>query len=132
MNMYFLPQYYNVVVSPEAEMKFMEQRRQERFEVPEAFVVGPNNIGQLVNISEGGLSFTNLDAVAFPEEWVLDIIIPASGFHLEQLPVELIWKKMDDHPSFLSMPMETVGVKLVDLHHSQEKRLSRLFSQLLC
>ena len=127
--MYFLPQYYHVVVNPEVEVKFMEQRRQKRFEFPEAYVVNPNNIGQLVNISTGGLSFKNLDAVAFPEKWVLDIIIPANGFHLEQLPVELVWKKLDGNPSFLSMPMEIVGVKLGELHHSQEKSLYKLFSQ---
>ena len=107
----------------------MEQRGQKRYEFPEAFIVNPDGIGKLINISKDGLSFQCLDAIAsVPERWVLDIIIPAERFHLEKLPVELVWKKLNNHPSFYSMPTETVGVRLGDLDDSQEKMLHDLFS----
>ncbi len=111
-----------------SETTFMEQRAQKRYEFPEAYVVNPDSIGRLLNISKDGLSFQSLDAVvSVPEKWVLDIIIPAEKFHLEQVSVELVWKKLDDHSSFYSIPTETVGVRLGDLDDYQVKMLHNLF-----
>ena len=104
----------------------MEQRSQQRFEIPEAFVVAPEGIGQLINISTGGLAFKRLNGPDLPARWELDIVIPANGFHLEQLPVELVWKKVNDHPSFLSIATELVGVKLGKLDRSQKLTLQSL------
>lgn len=135
MNLHFLPKNLTVTTNPKVEEKFIsvtkipEQRRYQRVEIPEAIVVTPENIGQLVDISTVGLSFKSLDRVDLPTKWLLDIIIPANNFHLEQLPVELVWKKLDDQPSFLSMPTENVGVRFDDLHQSQRAMLDYLFSQ---
>ncbi|MCF8055882.1 MAG: PilZ domain-containing protein [Desulfocapsa sp.] len=108
----------------------MEQRRQQRFEIPEAFVVAPEGVGQLINISTGGLAFKRLNGPELPAKWDLDIVIPPNDFHLEQLPVELIWKKINDQPSFLSISTEIIGVKMGDLDRSQKKILQNLlFSQ---
>ena len=135
MSVNFLLTNQTITTNLKVEEKFVsatkipEQRRYQRIEIPEAIVVTPGNIGQLVNISTVGLSFKSLDRVNLPTKWFLDIIIPANDFHLEQLPVELVWKKLDDHPSFLSMPTENVGVRFDDLHQSQRTMLDYLFSQ---
>ena len=124
--------YMSVAINPETGSKSvggiecMEQRRQQRFTIPEAFIVAPEGVGQLINISTGGLAFKRLNGPDLPPKWDLDIVIPANDFHLEQLPVELVWKKINDQPSFLSVSTEIIGVKLGDLSRSQNKILQNL------
>lgn len=107
-----------------------EQRRYKRFEIPEAIIINPDNVGQLVNISSVGLSYKSIDRVNLPEKWFLDIIIPGYDFYVTQLPVELVWKNQNNHPSFLSMPTENVGVRFGELHQSPGAMLDHLFSQI--
>jgi PilZ domain len=137
MSIHLLLQYLSTAVNSDIEFKSiqeiecMEQRRQERFGIPEAFVVAPEGVGQLINISPGGLAFKRLNGPDMPEKWELDIVIPTNDFHLEQLPVELVWTKINDQPSFLSISTEIIGVKFGELDRSQKKILNSLFSQSL-
>lgn len=108
----------------------LEQREHKRFEIPEAIIVISGNIGQLVNISSGGLAFKCFHTISLPEKPSLDILVAGRDFHLQQLPVELVWNECTDHPSFLSMPTENAGVKFDNVHQPWKAMLDYLFSQL--
>jgi len=111
------------------EINIPEQRKSKRFKIPDAIVITPDNVCQLVNISTGGLSFKCFLEVDLPAKCTVDIMVAGSDFHIEQLPVELIWKTLDDHSSYLSIPEEKVGVKFGHLDQSQGAKLEYLLSQ---
>jgi len=112
------------------ETKIPEQRKHKRYEIPEALVVTPGNVCQLINISTGGLSLNCIRAVDLPTKWSLDIIIAGSDFYLKQLPVELLWIKLNDRLRSLSMPEGNAGIKFDGIHLSQRILLDNFISQL--
>lgn len=135
MDMHLWPQYYELTATLKGREKtsmetiISEQRTHKRLEIPEAVVLSPNFVGQLINISTVGLSFKNTNRVDLPEKCSLDVIIPSYDFHLKQLPVEMVWKKRDDHPGSLAMQTENVGVRFNNLQQSSEMSLEYLFAQ---
>jgi hypothetical protein len=113
-----------------AEMTITELRKHKRFVIPEAIVVTPGNVCQLVNISAGGLSLKCIRAVGLPTKWSLDLIIAGSDFHLKQLPVELLWVKLNEHREFLAMHEGTAGIQFDGLRNAQRVMLDNFISQL--
>ncbi len=112
------------------ESNILEQRRHQRFVIPEAIVVTPGNVCQLVNLSSGGLSLTCIRAVGLPTKWSLDIIIAGTDFHLKQIPVELLWVRLNEHREFLAMHEGTAGIKFDGIQPSQRVMLDNLISEL--
>lgn len=91
-----------------------ERRKTTRAKsMKEAFLVDPNGIHQILDISKNGLSFKCMADDFFPLHWTVDIIIAGSQIYLEKITVEFVQEKNDYLPSFLSKPTKKVGVKFL-------------------
>ncbi len=112
------------------ENNLPEKRKYHRFNIPDAVVVTPENVCQLVNISCGGLLFKCFHAVELPLKWTLDIIVAGSNFHLKDLPVQLVWQKSDTPPGSQAIPSENVAVKFEGLAQDQASKLDSLISRI--
>lgn len=75
--------------------ELVERRRQERFQVPKgAFVgLGPhyNNVGQIIDLSMGGLAFHYAGSKEPPKGlWKLDIFLNDGNFYLGKVPFRIV------------------------------------------
>ena len=103
----------------------VEQRRHKRFRAQEgAYVLirGPfSKLGQILNISRGGLEFRYIDIGERPEKLLeLDILLKANGFQLEKLPFKTIFdSKATKEIHFISTPMRRRGGQFAALTPKQ-------------
>lgn len=111
--------------------KPVEQRKNERLQVTrDAFVAfRPNyvTLGQIVNLSIGGLAFRCIrHEKPSNESSELDIFLPGRAFYLYKVPFAIIWsfKTVDDTTSN-SPPMWQGGVQFGELNPHQESQLKQ-------
>ena len=105
----------------------VERRRYQRYRMPEkayvAFGNGAAKLGQIKDVSEGGLAFLYIDIGGRPKRsFSLDIRIEDNAFQLEALPFKTIWDS--EIPDELrSTKMRNCGGRFGKLTPYQESRL---------
>ena len=101
-----------------------EQREYNRFQVPkDAFAaLGPDyiNVGQIINISMGGLAFRYLDSKVESNASELDIYLASRTFYLYNLPFETVWDSVANEMHFSSINMKVCGLHFGDLTFEQK------------
>ena len=110
----------------------IERRKHRRFVVEEGvYVLLKNNsskLGQIKNISRGGLAFNYIvNGEEMPESFKVDIFISGRGFYLKDLPS----KKISDFHINNKLPFSTfairkVGIQFNELNQSQLSQLDNL------
>ena len=105
--------------------KVIERRSQERFQVQQGLYAllknGSSKLGQIKNISKGGLAFMYInDGEQINEPIEVDIFLSGYGFILKGIPCKKI---SDNHVNnfvpFSTFEMRQLGVQFgeVSLHH---------------
>jgi hypothetical protein len=108
---------------------FAERREYKRFEVQEgafASLRGPvSKLGQITDISRGGLAFRYIDTGMHPDRsFDLDILIADNGFHLKEVPCKKISdSEITSEFHFSSIKMRRLGVQFMELTHNQTDQL---------
>ena len=104
-----------------------EQRKDKRFQVPkDAFAaLGPDyiKVGQIINISMGGLAFRYLGSEEPSNASELDIFLARRAFYLYKLPFETVWDFVTDEKPFSSINMKLCGLQFGQLTQSQISEL---------
>ncbi len=106
-----------------------DRRIHKRFEVEEgAFssLRGPvSKLGQIMDISRGGLAFRYIDTGVYPDSsFELDISLSNNGFHLAEVSCKAISDSAitnEFHSS--SITMRRLGVQFAELTHNQASQL---------
>lgn len=102
-----------------------ERRRSVRFRVREcALVFDESQLGELVDISSGGLSFVSRSkGTGHGEPFELNIIC-SDGFHISQIPCQTVSDcEIPDQPEPIIGRMRRIGVEFRSLSHEQEMEL---------
>ena len=105
------------------------RRNNTRFRVPEgtfAKVKGSaNKVGQMIDISKGGLAFRYIDIGERPNRsFELDMIVKNNGFHLGNVPlITTSDLEADKEFAFSSIPMRRSGGQFGELMDSQISQL---------
>ncbi len=115
--------------------KFIKRRQFDRFSIKDGTVSvikeHYTKMGQLMDISKGGLSFRYVDSGngedEFPEKSELSIVLSHNGFHLERLPFITI-SDYELKPDFMEMRQRSVRFKRVP--QDQYSHLEYLLSNL--
>jgi hypothetical protein len=105
-----------------------ERREHKRFRVQyDSFaVLGPHSsrIGQIINISRGGLSFSY---IAGEEQgnraYELGILLAEHSLHLTKIPIETIWDQEAEQLPFSSLRMRLCGLQFGELRRNQVSQL---------
>jgi hypothetical protein len=109
-----------------------EQRKDKRFQVPRnAFAaLGPDyiKVGQIINISMGGLAFRYVDGKGRSNASELDIFLAGRTFYSYKLPFETVWDSVTNQVPFSSINMKVCGLQFGDLTDKQKSDL-RYFIQ---
>jgi len=106
-----------------------ERRVYKRFEVQEgAFTSlrGPvSKLGQIMDISRGGLAFRYIDTGVYPDSsFELDISLSDNGFHLAEVSCKTISDSAIAKESYSSsITMRRLGVQFAELTHNQTSQL---------
>jgi hypothetical protein len=112
--------------------EIVNQRRYARFRVPkDAFAaLGPDyiKVGQIINISMGGLVFRYLYSEVPSNASELDIFLAGRAFYLYKLPFETVWDSVTNEMPFSSINMKVCGLQFGGLTDEQKSDL-RYFIQ---
>ena len=104
-----------------------EQRENKRFQVPkDAFAaLRPDyiQVGQIINISMGGLAFRYLGSEGPSNASELDIFLAGRAFYLYKLPFETVWDFVTNEKPFSSINMKVCGLQFRDLTPQQISEL---------
>jgi hypothetical protein len=105
----------------------VEQRVNKRFQVPrDAFAaLRPDyiEVGQIINISKGGLEFRYLSSTGPSNASELDIFLAGRTFYLYKVPFETVWDFVPNEIAFSSMNMRVCGLQFGDLTPHQMSQL---------
>jgi hypothetical protein len=108
---------------------FAERREYKRFEVQEgafASLRGPvSKLGQITDISRGGLAFRYIDTGIRPDKsFHLDISLIDNFFHLKEVSCKNICdSEISNEFHFSSITMRRLGVQFEDLTNHQASQL---------
>jgi hypothetical protein len=112
--------------------EIVNQRRYARFRVPkDAFAaLGPDyiKVGQIINISMGGLAFRYLASEGPSNASELDIFLAGRVFYLYKLPFETVRDFVTNEMPFSSTNMKVCGLQFGGLTDKQKSDL-RYFIQ---
>jgi len=116
--------------------EIVEQRRYKRYEVPTGSFValGPQNsiLGQIIDISMGGLAFRYMDSKKPIDESYLDIFLTERHFCLGKVPVKAVSDyeinntvtcKLVDGVPYRRTAMKRSSVQFGELTHHQMSQL---------
>jgi len=107
----------------------MDRRQSKRFKVPtDAFAIikSPNfKIGQITDMSKGGLSFCYIDKqIKLHEIFSVDILLADDGFYLDKIPVKIAWDDgINACVSLQSKAMKRCGVTFDNMSIDQQALL---------
>jgi hypothetical protein len=106
----------------------VERREHKRFRVKDdafAVVGSPSSkIGQVIDISMGGLAFSYIAGKEQPNmSHELGILLAQNSFHLTKIPFETIWDKEAKEVPFSTLAMRRCGVHFAGLTRSQTSQL---------
>ena len=112
--------------------KMVERRKHKRFRVQEGvYALLKNNsskLGQIENISRGGLAFSYIvDGEQMHEAFKVDIFISKIGYCLKDVPSKKISDlHLDNRLPFSTFSIRQVGIQFNELNHSQLSQLDNL------
>ena len=98
------------------------RRKQKRHQVTDTVTICPEGIGQVIDISSGGISFKCHCERCLSTKWKTDII-DSNGIHLQEFPVEKVWESVEDKPKDAGIFKTAVGVKFKSLSPEQASAL---------
>lgn len=98
---------------PAVPIYLSEMREFPRVAVSDLLVVLKWGTGQILEISNSGLSFGCLYPHNLPDEWNMDIL-DAQGIHIKNLQVRKIWEKSIDQKEPWTNFEIVTGVEFVD------------------
>ncbi|MEE8540101.1 MAG: PilZ domain-containing protein [Desulfobacterales bacterium] len=103
---------------------FADNRDFTRFSAQEgafAVITAPRKLGQILDISKGGLSFTYIGEEKGPKkDTELDIFLSGSGFNSKNISYKTISDfEIESKVEFSSVKMRRCGVKFRQLHLDQ-------------
>ena len=108
-------------------MHVAEQRENKRFQVPrDAFAaLRPDYIivGQIINISMGGLGFRYLGNEGPSNASELDIFLAGRAFYLYKVPFQTVWDFVTNEMPSSSINMKVCGMQFRDLTPNQISQL---------
>lgn len=108
-------------------MQLAEQRENKRFQVPrDAFAaLRPDyiKVGQIINISMGGLGFRCLGSEGPSIVSELDIFLAGRTFYLYKVPFQTVWDFVTNEMPYSSLNMKVCGLKFGDLTPHQISQL---------
>ncbi|MBW1694641.1 MAG: PilZ domain-containing protein [Deltaproteobacteria bacterium] len=110
------------------EMIF-ERRLHERFPVKQGVYAllknGASKLGQIKNISKGGLAFMYINGgEQMHGSLLLDIFLSSHGFHLKDIPCNKISDiHVENKSPFSDFKMRHLGVQFSELNNDQSNRL---------
>jgi hypothetical protein len=108
-----------------------EQREYKRFRVPkDAFAaLGPDyiKVGQIINISMGGLVFRYHNSKGPSNASELDIFLAGRAFYLYKLPFETVWDSLTDKKPCSCINMKQCGLQFGNLTPHQIAQLKYFF-----
>lgn len=111
---------------------FVEHRKHKRFEVKSGAVATVFNtaseyihIGQIMNISKGGLAFRYIDRdCESTEPFEMDILAALDGFYLRNAPFKMVWvSPVAGHPAFIFLERKQRGVQFGEMTPHQKSQL---------
>jgi hypothetical protein len=110
------------------EKQSIERRKHRRAQVPEgvfvSFTPGDSRLGEVLDISMGGLSFRYLATGESPvESGRLNLFISEDDFHLNAVSFETVWDLSSHNVPFTPITMRHSGVKFGDLIEDQISRM---------
>ena len=109
--------------------KIIERRSQERYQVQRGIYAllknGSSKLGQIINISPGGLAFmyiNNEKQISEPVE--VDIFISGNGYFLKGIPCKKISDiHIDNFVPFSTFEMRQLGIQFGEMSHGQALQL---------
>ncbi len=112
-----------------------ERRKHKRFKAKKGFLAvsipDSKKLGQIKDISKGGLSFLYLgDVVQAKDSVEVEILSKADDFYLRKLPVRTVLDVEIKNPVSLSLlPMRQLSMKFGKLNHYQKELLNHLLQR---
>jgi len=106
-------------------LDLQNRRKQQRRKFTAAVTIYPQGVGQVIDVSAGGVAFRCYHEQYLLEGGTVDII-DAGGSHLAELPVKKVWESAGEQKSGDSISVTTVGVKFVGLSPEQQVALYEL------
>ncbi|OEU54444.1 MAG: hypothetical protein BA862_06125 [Desulfobulbaceae bacterium S3730MH12] len=106
-------------------LNIQDRRKHQRHEFNDVVTIGAKGISQVIDISSGGISFRCRNEQNIPKKWLIDIV-DSTGIHLEEFPVERIWKSAEDKKKHTCKYITTVGLKFKRLSLEQRVALYEL------
>lgn len=108
--------------------EIVDRRRHTRFWVPKyafaALAPDYTKVGQITNLSIGGLAFRYLDSGGPSKPLELDIFLAGRTFFLYKLPFEFVWELRTDEVHFNSTVTKMTGLQFGDLTPHQISELN--------
>ena len=114
---------------------FKEKRRHKRFNVKEGVLARSSpdydRLGQIKDVSKGGLAFQYLENIRSTEEPLeVEIFSPFDVFRLKKLPVRMVMDiKLDTRGLYASLPIRQLSLQFGKLNHSQELLLDNFIQR---
>ena len=109
------------------QKKTKERREYQRFRVQEGTfaVFGPdsNKIGQIIDISMGGLAFHYMSGEEPNGSKELNIFLAESSFYLRKIPFRTVWDQDTRQVPFSSIDIRRCGVEFGSLSEAQSSQL---------
>lgn len=111
-----------------------ERRCSQRFDVSDVafaeFEPDSIQVGQLIDISEGGLSFRYIESDEWEDDMKeLSIFTPSQETNLNKIPFLTVYdSRIEKDNSFSSMPMRRRSVKFGKLNKNQRSQLGKFIS----
>jgi len=103
-----------------------EQRKSHRLRDLHLLAITNRGTGQIIDISQDGLSFGCLYPHIFPNEFSLDLL-DAKGTHIKSIKVRKIWERRSSSIQNSQYELE-VGVELINLSSKQHAELTDLLN----
>ena len=104
-----------------------EQRENKRFQVPKGAlaVLRPDyiKVGQIINISVGGLEFRCSGSEGPSNASELDIFLAGRAFYLYKVPFQTVWDFVTNEMPSSSINMKVCGLQFGDLTPHQISQL---------
>ena len=117
-----------------ARKEFDEHRRHKRFQVPQGVFVGfgphANKVGQIVDVSMGGLAYRYVGCEESSGGSHLDIFVTDNDFYLGAVPFKTVCDlQVVDRASASPMTMRRCGVQFRKLSNKQGAQLEYFIQQ---
>jgi hypothetical protein len=106
------------------DQQYLEQRKHQRFASKDGAFVNlrdnSNKLGQIIDISMGGLSYRYVENGINPGEYMLDIFLVGPDFRAESLPVHTVYDcEMKNNDTSEKLKVRRQGVQFQDLNGIQ-------------